>query len=380
MTERRRRGHNEGSIFQRKDGRWVGVVDFGWEMGKRKRKYIYGRTRAEIQERFTSALRSRQQDVEPVGERETVGRFLDRWLQDRVRATVRPRTFQSYSYLVEKHLGPGLGHIRLAKLGPADVQRFLNVKLSEGLKPRTVQYIHAVLRRAVGQALRWGLVTRNSATLVDSPRVRRAEVQALTAKQTGKLLEQIKGDRLEALFSVAVAIGLRQGEALALQWEDVDLKHGTLRVRYTLQRLGKTVELVEPKSDRGKRSIALPAISVAALRSHRLRQRKERLLAGSSWRKSDFVFTSTIGTPLESRNVTKRLQKILVDAKLPRLRFHDLRHTAASLLLAQGVHPRVVMEILGHSQIKLTMDTYSHVVPSLQRDAAAKIDALLGSA
>ena len=199
----------------------------------------------------------------------------------------------------------------------------------------------------------------------------------LTPEQARAFLEAASGDRLEALYTVALAVGLRQGEALGLRWDDVDLEAGTLTVRHALQRVGGRLRLVEPKTRLSLRNIALPPMVVAALRAHRSRQLQERLWAGSRWQEHDYVFASTIGTPLDGTNVTHRLQAILLTAGLPRQRFHDLRHACASLLLALGVHPRVVMETLGHSQISLTMNTYGHVLPSLQRDAADRMDRLL---
>lgn len=267
----------------------------------------------------------------------------------------------------------------MAKLSPSDIQPFLNDKLAEGLSPRTVRYLHAVLRRALGQALKRGLVPRNVATLVNLPKAQRPEVEPFTPDQARSFLAAIHGDRLEALYSVALSVGLRQGEALGLRWEDVDLDTGTITVRKALQRLNGVFELVEPKTARSRRTIALPQTAVTALRVHRTRQLQERLLAGSKWCENGLVFTNTFGTPIDASNLIRHFHRALVAAGLPRKRFHDLRHTCASLLLAQGVHPRVVMDILGHSQISLTMDTYSHVIPALQREAASQMDVLLSN-
>jgi integrase len=374
-----RRGRNEGSIYQRPDGRWVGMAS--WiEAGKRRRRAVYGETKREATDKLRTVQRSIEDGQTVTSDRETVATFLDRWLRDSAAPTVRSSTLARYHSLVVVHIKPGLGSIRLSRLGPADVQRFLNDRSATGLSPRRVQYLHAVLRRALGQALRWGLVTRNVASLVDPPRVRRAEVQPLTTTQARELLEAARGDRLEAIYTVALALGLRQGEILGLRWDDVDLDAGTVRIRNSLQRLGPGWELVEPKSARSRRTIAMPAIATAALRAHRIRQLEERVWAGSRWQEHGFVFTSTIGTPLNGSNVTHRFQVLLETAGLPHQRFHDLRHAAATLLLAQGVSARVVMEILGHSQIALTMNTYSHVAPELQRDAADRMDAVLGVA
>ena len=279
--------------------------------------------------------------------------------------------------LVRGHIVPAVGHLQLAKLSPQHVQSFINDKLAEGLSPRTVQYLHAVLRRALNQALKWDLLPRNVATLVEPPRVRRPEVQPLTTDQVQIFLEATRGDRLEALYTLVLAVGLRQGEALGLRWTDLELDGGTLSVRTALQRIGGKLCLVEPKTARSRRTITLPPVVVSALRLHRARQLQERLLAGANWQDTGLVFTTTIGTPMDARNLTKRFQKALKGAGLPKKRFHDLRHTCASLLLVQGVHPRVVMEILGHSQMSLTMDTYSHVMPTLQQEAAGLMEALL---
>lgn len=375
-----RRGHDEGSIYQREsDGKWVAAVNLGYGPdGKRKRKVIYGKTRKEVSEKLKIALRDQQQGFPIAVERQTVSQFLDKWLQDSVKPTVRSKTYDSYGQIVRLYIAPALGKIQLAKLSPQQVQAFLNAKLESGLSPRTVQYCHAILRRALGQAYKWAQVPRNVATLVDPPRVRRHEVQPFTPDQARAFLASIQGDRLEALYTVALSLGLRQGEALGLRWSDVDLERGMLTVRMALQRVGGKLQLVEPKTERSRRTLRLPQVTLAALKAHRVRQLEERLLAGAQWQDSGLVFTSTIGTPMEPRNAFRRYQEALSRAGLPHFRFHDLRHTAATLLLAQGVHPRVIMEILGHSQISLTMNTYSHVVPALGDEAATRMDRALG--
>lgn len=375
----RKRGQNEGSIYKRTDGRWVAVANLGYRNGKRWRKAFYGKTRKEVQERLTSALSALQGGVAPIPEKQTVQQFLDDWLKNSVKQAVRPRTFIRYGEHVRLHINPTLGHIKLSKLTPQHVQSLLNELLKCGLAPSTVVYTHAVLRRALRQALRWNHVSRNSASLVDAPRVEKHEIEPLSPEQARVFLKSLNGDRLEALYSVALAVGLRKGEALGLRWDDIDLDEGTLAVRWSLQRIDSKLVLVEPKSKQSRRSIALPQTAVAALKRHRVRQLQERLLAGSRWQENRYVFPSTIGTPMDTRNLTRHFNKALRNAGLPPKRFHDLRHTCASLLLAQSVQPRVVMEILGHSQISLTMDTYSHVIPELQKEAAAQMDALLGA-
>ncbi len=372
---RKRRGHNEGSIYRRKDGRWTGVLTIGGG----KRKYYYGRTRGEVQAKLASAAAGLNSGLTPpASERLTVGQFLTGWLSDTVKPSVRPSTFRGYESKVRTHILPGLGKQPLVKLTPQRLEAFFNHKRMAGLSPQTVQHLRAILRAALSDAVKWGLVQRNVAALVDGPRVPHHHIQPLSPDEARRLLEVVAPHRLGALFSVALAVGLRQGEALGLRWEDVDLDAGTLTVRKTLQRIEGEFELVEPKTVRSRRTIALPSAAVDALRRHRARQVEERLKAGSMW-KNDWglVFTTATGRPLQGTNVTRTFQQVLAKAGLRRQRFHDLRHSCASLLLAQGVHPRVVMETLGHSQIGLTMNTYSHVLPPLQREAAVRMDEVL---
>jgi integrase len=313
--------------------------------------------------------------------RQTVGAFLEGWLADVVRVTVRPRTYVSYRYVVRVHLAPGLGHHRLTDLSPGDVQTFLNAKAASGLSARTVAYLRGVLRCALGHAERTDLVTRNVARLARPPRIPRRRVDPLSVDEVRLLIEAIAGDRLEALYLVALGVGLRQGEILGLRWPDVDLERSTLTVRHALARIDGRLVLDEPKSVTSRRVVPLPGFVAVALASHRVRQAAE-LLPGRPTPPdpfADLVFTTTHGTPLDGISVTRRFQRILAGAGLPHQRFHDLRHACASLLLAQGVSARVVMETLGHSEISLTLNTYSHVMPAVGREAARRMDDLLGA-
>ena len=373
-----RRGANEGNIYPRADGRWEARAHLGYEAGRRRRKSFYGRTRREVQEKLTRALRDLQQGL-PVtnDERETVEHYLRRWLAETVRPRRRPRTYTTYEGWVRCHLIPELGRIRLVGLTPQHVQSMMNRELANGLSPRSVLHLRAVLRSALTQAVRWGILPRNVAALVDPPHVPKYEIHPLSPDEARAFLEMVAGDRLAALYTVALAVGLRQGEALGLRWNDIDLDHGSLAVRHALQRVNGKLQLGEPKTVLSRRTIALPPFAVTALRQHRGRQRQERLWEGAQWQEHMLVFTSTIGTPLDGSAVTKRLQRLLREAELPKQRFHDLRHSAATLLLVQGVPARVVMETLGHSQISLTLNTYSHVSPALQREAATRMEELL---
>jgi len=371
----KRRGHGEGSIKQRPDGRWEARIS----LPAGKRKSLYGKTRREVQDKLRAALRDVDAGLDLTAGRQTVGQFLDRWLADSVKPSVRPSTFQSYAGHVRNHLKPSIGYHPLAKLTPQHVQAMMIAKTAAGLSPRTVQYLRAVLRRALGQALKWGQVARNVATLVDPPRSAPRPVQPLSAEQARAFLAFTATDRLGPLFHIAITTGLRQGELFGLRWEDVDLVNGALHVRHALQRIDGELRLVEPKTALSRRTVTLPPSALVILKTHRTRQLEERLLAGSRWRDGGYVFASTIGTPLEPSNVTHRFQRLLRDAGLPHQRFHDLRHCAASLLLAGGVTPRTIMGILGHSQISLTMNTYAHLSPALEHEAARALDAVLAT-
>lgn len=372
-----RRGPNEGTIHLRGDGRWVAALHLGYDdRGHRRRKYVYGKTRAEVASKLQRAQQELGDGVAPPPERLTVGQLLESYL-DAVRNSVRPSTQRSYEGIVAVHLRPALGRIRLRELSVTDVQRLLNSRHVAGRSARTVERIRAVLRQALGQALRQGLVGRNVASLARPPRVLRRQVDTLDPDAARAFLAATLGTRDEALYAVALALGLRQGEALGLRWQDVDLETGEIRITHALQRVNSKLELVEPKSLSSRRRIPLPAVVASALRDHRRRQLGDRLVSGSRWIDNGLVFATRDGKALDGRNVTRRFQAALATAGLPRMRFHDLRHSCASLLLAQGVSPRVVMETLGHSQVSLTLNTYAHVLPPLQRDAADRMHALL---
>ena len=274
-------------------------------------------------------------------------------------------------------LGPGFGNIPLARLRPQHVQKYLNEKSETHLSPRSVQYHHAILRSALNQAVKWGTIARNPASLVDSPRVPRPKIRPLTVDEARQFLAAMKGHRLEGFYTVGMSLGLRLGEILGLPSTALDLGASTLSVTVSLQRIDGKIVFAEPKNDRARRTIALPEITRKVLVSHLGKLEQYRLVAGARWREHGLVFPSSVGTPLHPRNVLRHFHKTLRLLGIDRHRLHDLRHTAATFLLAQGVHPRVVMDILGHSQMSTTMDIYSHVMPTMVQDAMAQMDALL---
>lgn len=364
-----KRGNGEGSLFERAaDKRWCAV----YSLPDGRRKTLVAKTRAEAFKRLTEALQARQDGTLVTAPNQSVASFLNMWLEQVVKPSRRQGTYRGYEQLVRVHLVPTLGKTRLDKLAPPQVQALLNQKIDEGLSPRTVQYLRAVLRSALNEAIRWNLLRRNVAAAVGSPKVERAEFQPFGPEEARRLLVAAKGDRLEALFTVAIAMGLRQGEALGLTWDDVDLEAGRIHVRKQLQRVGGKLQRVELKTSSGRRTLTLPNLIVTALRDHRQRQ----LAAGIA--PTGFVFTATNGSPLDARNVVRSYKVLLGNAGLPDRRFHDLRHSAATLMLVQGVPARVVQAILGHSKIDITLGLYSHAIPELHQDAADRMDALLG--
>jgi integrase len=374
-----RRGNSEGSIYQRGDGRWCAVVHIGYEGGHRRRRAFYGKTRQEAIYKLQAARRSLADSLPLPSQRRTVGDFLETWL-DNAAMKVRPRTLQRYREIVRLQLIPSLGRIPLVKLTPEHVDQMMKAALATGASPCTVSHQRAVLRTALNVAMRRGLLGRNVASLTDPPRVPQREVRPLSRADARVLLEAARGDRLEALFTVALAVGLRQGEALGLRWPDVDLDAGTLTIQRSLQRVGGEWLFLEPKTARSRRTLPLPGPVVAALREHRARQLQERLRIGPAWegeRWGDLVFTDEAGGPLSGFHVRRRFYALLAVAGLPPMRYHDLRHGAASLMAAQGVPIRTAMEILGHSQISTTANIYAHVAPELTREAADRMAAAL---
>jgi integrase len=373
-----RRGNGEGSIYQLPDGRWRGSVFLGYRDGKPHRKYVTRRTRALVAAEIGRLLEAQRQGQVITTGGMTVGEWLTTYLEQVAKPQVRPRTYDRYRSDIDGHIVPAIGRHRLDKLRPAHLVALYNTKAAEGLSGASLRHMHAVIRRALNVAVKWQLIAVNPAVLVDAPRAGQHEITPLSAAEAQGLIKAAVGDRMEARWLVGLALVLRQGEALGLWWDDLDLDAGLLRVRRALQRQhGGGLVFAEPKTQRSKRTIPLPAQLADVLRQHRVRQEQERITAGSLWQDSPCVFTTPIGTPVDPRNDFREFKKLLDRGSLPSVRLHDLRHTAASLLLAQNVPARVVMEILGHSQIALTMNTYSHVAPEVSREAADRMARLL---
>jgi integrase len=374
----RRRSHGEGALFRRaSDGLWVGRVDLGHAEGKRVRKTVYGKTERECRAKLDTVKRAAELGVNVTAERRTVATWLAEWLEIKRADGTRPATLRSYRWLVDSHVTPAVGRVQLDKLTPLDVRRLIAAAQSAGLSPASVRHVHGLLRNALAEAERLDLVPRNVAKAVKAPPAPHRRFRPLRPEEARRLVEVLRGDRLEAVFACGLMLGLRRGEILGLRWADVDLDGATLDVRQTLQRVDGSLAFVPAKTARSHRRLPIPPRLVAILRRHRARQAAERAGLGEAWTETGLVFTSTVGTPLEPRNVNRRFDQIRAAAGLPWLRLHDLRHAFASMLFTEGVPARTVMELLGHSTIQLTMNTYTHVMPETQRDAVIRLDHLL---
>ena len=282
----KRRGYRDGGVRKRPDGRWEGTADVGVYGTGRRRKYVYGRTRAEVVERLRSVQRTVTEGLPVIDERTTLAKYLQTWLDEVVKPARGYATWQGYEVNVRRHIVPVIGNRTLAKLSPTDVQALINIKRAEGLAPRTVQYVHATLRAALGVALRWGSVSRNVATLVEPVSVARAPVAPFAPEEVNAILEAAAVDRLGTFYTVALAVGLRPSEALGLKWADIDLSEGLLRVQRVLERRGQEWTFKEPKSRTSRRTIPLPRVCVEQLTAHRHRQLFEKGAAPTGGRKT----------------------------------------------------------------------------------------------
>jgi integrase len=343
--------------------------------GARDRRHVSGTRRVDVVAKVRDLERQRDSSVaQEAGRVPTVADWLEHWLDTIAARKVRPRTLEGYRSKLRLHVVPALGHHRLDRLQPEHVEAFYAECERSGMAPASTLQCHRILSRALKVAMQRGKLARNVCTLVDAPSLVRSEVQPLTASEARRLLDAALDTRNAARWSVALSLGLRQGEALGLRWSDLDLDAGTLTVRRALQRQrDKGLVFVEPKSRAGRRTIVLPRPLREALRTHRAAQAEERLAAGSLWHDHDLLFAQVNGKPVEPRRDWQVWKELLTRAGVRDARLHDARHTAATLLMQQGVPARVAMQILGHSQISLTLGTYSHVVPELAEDAAERM-------
>ncbi len=378
---RGRRGAGEGSISRHHTGAWRGRLMVGYRPdGSPDRREVYGKTRAEVQKKLAELRRQAEYGMlssVPV-DRQTVGAFLQAW-QETIKSSVRPMTWRRYGQLTRIYLVPALGRHKLVALRPEHIQKLYSDQLAAGRAARTVRQIHAVLHRALAQAVRWGYLPRNVADIVDKPRAAPSDLRPPTPAEVRRLLETASaaGDGLAALYTVAVYTGCRQGELLALTWDDVNLDAGLLTIRRTLLKVvaGAVPLFGQPKTMRSRRTVNMAPETVRVLTEHMERQLADRQAVGSDYAPYNLVFCTHLGTPLRARNVVRSFKRALERAGLPEsVRFHDLRHASATILRRARVDLKTVSERLGHSSIGVTADLYQHAVPELDEDAAARLE------
>lgn len=378
-TPKRHRPRGEGSIYRTAAGRWRGaLVVTDPDDGTRRRRVVSGRTQAEVRERMAELKRNVAAGAKP-GDPRTLAAYVETWLPA-LRQRVRPASYRAHERDLRLHVLPVLGSIPLAALTPTGVERMTAGMIAQGLSPTTARGARTVLRLVLRDAERDGLVTRNVAALARPPRVERHVFTILTADETRKLIEGTADDELGPVFVVAAVSGMRQGEILGLRWEDVDLDGATLTVARAITRGGDGgLVLTEPKTARSRRTLDLAPVAVGALRRQKARQEADRLAHAAIWQDvHGLVFTDQIGRPLWGSHVSAGLTAALARLGLPHIRFHDLRHGAASMMLSAGLPLQVVSETLGHSGISITADVYGHLDRGQRRQAAEVMERAIG--
>jgi integrase len=389
MAKVKRRGNNEGSITRRKDGRYVARITIGRDpaTGKLKRAHFYGKTRQEAAEQLARALSDLGRGTFVAPHKLSVGEWLNTWLQEYKKPSIRPVTYDSYTTMIRYHLKPALGHIPLRDPRPDQVQRFYNQKQDDGLSPRTIRYIHTILHGALKQAMKNQFVVRNVSEATTLPSGKARKMRPLALDEVTQFLSTIKTDKLFPAIFLELGTGVRRGELLGLRWRDLDLDAGVLHVRQTLVRVrnhgavegDRKTRLIfqEPKTEHSRRTIPIPTDIVEELKRHKARQAQEKLLLGEAYTDHGLAFCQPTGQPIDPRNFTRFFERLLRQAGLPRIRFHDGRHTFATLMLELGEAPKTVQTMLGHTKITTTLDIYSHVSLDLEKKAAARLNAVL---
>jgi integrase len=381
MAKKRQRGNGAGTVYPRRNkvGKITGYRG-SYFTADGKRRYVSAKRKTECERKLRDAMTDADRGLVFDASNQSVSEYMTHWLEDFAKANLASRTYHNYKLQIREHIVPAFGKMNLSKLDTPNIQALYTTKLQAGLKPASIRYIHAVLRCALEKAVDLRLIPRNPAVSARPPKIVQEEITPLDVEQTRVLLEGVKGDRFECLYVLSLTCGLRMGESLGLRWSDTDLEAGTLRVHRQLQRVREGGGLVFSKpKNASRRTIDLPQRALEALRIHRKRQIEEQLRAGAKWQENDLVFASYKGTPMDAQNIVNRYFKpLLRRAGLPDIRWHDLRHTCATLLLSRGTHPTYVQKLLGHASVQLTLDRYSHWMPSMGKHTASAMDEALG--
>src|ERR687889_1610487 len=381
MAKKRQRGNGAGTVYARrnKEGKVTGYRG-SYFTPDGKRRYVSAKRKTKCERKLRDTMTDADRGLVFDASNQTVSEYMTHWLEDFAKANLASRTYHNYKLQIREHIVPAFGKMKLSKLDTPNIQALYTAKLRDGLKPSSIRYIHAVLHCALQKAVELRLIPRNPAASAHPPKIRQEAMTPLDAGQARILLKAAQDDRFDCLYALSLTCGLRMGEALGLKWSDIDLDAGTLRVHRQLQRIREGGGLVfsEPKNA-SRRTIDLPQKALEALRSQRKRQIQEQLRAGAKWQDHGLVFASSKGTPMDAQNIVNRYFKpLLRRAELPNIRWHDLRHTCATLLLGRGVHPKMVQHLMGHASIQLTLDRYSHWIPSMGRATAEGMDEVLG--
>jgi len=381
VAKKRQRGNGTGTVYPRKnnEGKIIGYRG-SYFAPDGKRRYVSAKRKGDAERSLREAMTNADRGLVFDATNQTVSEYMTRWLEDFAKANLASRTYHNYRLQIREHIVPAFGKMKLSKLDTPNVQALYTAKLRDGLKPSSIRYIHAVLHCALEKAVELRLIARNPAASARPPKISQEEITPLDAEQSHGFLEAARGDRFECLYVLSLTCGLRMGESLGLKWSDIDLDAGTLRVHRQLQRVREGGGLVfsEPKNA-SRRTIDLPQRALEALRSHRKRQLEEQLKVGATRQDDDLIFASSKGTPMDAQNIVNRYFKpLLRRAGLPDIRWHDLRHTCFKLLLGRGTHPKYVQHLAGHASIQLTLDRYSHWMPSMGKLTASAMDEALG--
>lgn len=380
MPEKKPQPRRSGNIKKKREGLFLVSIFLGRDANG-KRRYIAKQIRGTIkdaQKYLNTALSEKDQGIFVEPSSLTVNEYLNKWLEAAARPRVSRRTADGYAGLLERYIRGSLGQRRLDKLQPLDIQKVYGEMQARGLSARVVRHTHSALHNSLKQACKWGLLARNPSDLVELPKVLHKERRVLSPDEAADFLKAAAALPHGLIFELALLTGMRPEEYLALQWSDVDMASGAAQIKRALVRHKKSWGFEEPKTARSRRTVFLPAPLLRKLAAHKREQSAMRLKLGAAWHAHDLVFCSAEGTPHSIPNLTYRyFRPILTKAKLPRIRLYDLRHTCATLLLMAEENPKVVSERLGHSTIVLTLDTYSHVLPTMQQQATAKLEKML---
>jgi integrase len=369
---------------QKKGNKWYAVLYTGKDelTGKWQRKWFSGfRTKKEAEKFLAEKVAEITQGKYTEPSKELYADYLNTWLEDK-KMQVRPSTWRTYDWLARCYVIPNLGKLELSKIKPPTLQRFYHQlqNREEPLSARSVIQVHLLIKQSLDRAVKWGMIPNNPAAAVDPPRYRKKEMEVWSEDEVRRFLEVAESHRLFAAFHLAVTTGMRRGEILGLRWIDIDFEKRTLSISQALAETANGIVLQEPKTSSGKRSIALSQSTIDVLMKHKRSQAAEKLRAGTMYRDHGLVFASTVGTPISPRNFTRVWYTLREKAGVKPINFHSIRHTHATLMLKQGIHPKIVSERLGHSNISITLDTYSHVIPGLQQAAIDRFDdALFGT-